>query len=712
MGRLIWGESGDFIALPAQRSLGSILERTENDPGKWILLWRRVPWEARTLYYAFRRHELERVIAADPSSAARPAVDALDLHERGRSPSVDAAAPPSELTLGGDPGPDARAVAVDRNDRAVAIAQSAGDPAAGFRPRPSVPHATGGFPGLGGFRSGRRSESPPAPVGSAPEEAPGGGFGIAPSEGDGGSKQGAGGMLDAVLSAEGPAEIQVGESALLDVRLEAAEGARPLAHAVSAAVSTEEQIRVILSVGDPAVEVIGPRILTLAPPARGRPTLSSFEVRAVTEGPARIAILFRQGTTELGSVSFDLEVTTAAPSTARVRGSDVAEPTPPPEEPTMTLLILEHQAGDEVRYRYLVDSDELALQYAEFQSASFLSRGSPGAAPLDYVRSIYRRIVERALVNRDDLALFSRELRAIGTDLCRQLFADDFARLLWKNRDRIGSIHITSWEPFIPWELVRLKDPDTGETDERFLCEYGLVRSLNGRKLPLQLELRDWSLLAAEYPEGSYDAVGGEIDAIRHMLPGFGIVPSEMEPRYDLILDTLAAPDFDVLHIAAHGHAEHDQIEQSELVIGDRRTATGQVIPVTLDPVTVREEAKLQARHPLVFLNACESGRQGASLTDWGGWPRAFLSAGAGAFVGTSWAVRERPAQEFAEAFYLSLLRGSTLTAAANAGRAAARALGDGSWLAFTVYGRLGAHAKAPAAPLAPQPEPTPPLGG
>nr|MBA2669951.1 hypothetical protein [Gemmatimonadota bacterium] len=74
--------------------------------------------------------------------------------------------------------------------------------------------------------------------------------------------------------------------------------------------------------------------------------------------------------------------------------------------------------------------------------------------------------------------------------------------------------------------------------------------------------------------------------------------------------------------------------------------------------------------------------------------------------------VRERPAQEFAEAFYSSLLRGSTLTAAANAGRAAARALGDGSWLAFTVYGRLGARAKAPAGPPVPQIEPTPPLGG
>ena len=36
---------------------------------------------------------------------------------------------------------------------------------------------------------------------------------------------------------------------------------------------------------------------------------------------------------------------------------------------------------------------------------------------------------------------------------------------------------------------------------------------------------------------------------------------------------------FDVLHIACHGLADHTKIEQSELIIGDRRTAQG-VVPV------------------------------------------------------------------------------------------------------------------------------------
>jgi CHAT domain-containing protein len=88
-----------------------------------------------------------------------------------------------------------------------------------------------------------------------------------------------------------------------------------------------------------------------------------------------------------------------------------------------------------------------------------------------------------------------------------------------------------------------------------------------------------------------------------------------------------------------------------------------------------------------VFLNACETGRIGAVLTAWGGWPNVFLRAGAGAFVGSSWAVRDKPAGVFATAFYNSLLDGGTLAEAASAARAEAKKLGDVSWLAYKVYG-------------------------
>lgn len=99
----------------------------------------------------------------------------------------------------------------------------------------------------------------------------------------------------------------------------------------------------------------------------------------------------------------------------------------------------------------------------------------------------------------------------------------------------------------------------------------------------------------------------------------------------------------------------------------------------------VGAEADLRGRQPLVFLNACESGRLGASLTEWDCWPKTFWERGAGAFVGISWPVRENPARVFAEAFYEALLGGRTLGEAAGAAREAAKPLGDASWLAASI---------------------------
>ena len=121
-------------------------------------------------------------------------------------------------------------------------------------------------------------------------------------------------------------------------------------------------------------------------------------------------------------------------------------------------------------------------------------------------------------------------------------------------------------------------------------------------------------------------------------------------------------------------------------VLADRRTPTG-VELVTLAPATVRARAKLKERRPIVFLNACQTSRQAPSLTDWGGWPRAFWETGVGVFVGTSWSVYEGPAVAFASSFYEALLSGFSLAEAAASGRTAAKATGDGSWLAYVVYG-------------------------
>ena len=65
-----------------------------------------------------------------------------------------------------------------------------------------------------------------------------------------------------------------------------------------------------------------------------------------------------------------------------------------------------------------------------------------------------------------------------------------------------------------------------------------------------------------------------------------------------------------------------------------------------------------------------------------------FLRAGAGAFIGSLWAVRDGSAFRFATNFYEQLKSGRTLGEAVNAGRQAVLSRGqDPAWLAYSVYG-------------------------
>jgi CHAT domain-containing protein len=105
---------------------------------------------------------------------------------------------------------------------------------------------------------------------------------------------------------------------------------------------------------------------------------------------------------------------------------------------------------------------------------------------------------------------------------------------------------------------------------------------------------------------------------------------------------------------------------------------------------TVRHEAELHAgdAQPMVVLNACQSARAGATLHGLGGFAEAFIEAGAGVFVGSSWSIGDAPAFAFVDALYENLVDGrQPLAAAAAAARRKARDEGDATWLAYVVYG-------------------------
>jgi CHAT domain-containing protein len=96
----------------------------------------------------------------------------------------------------------------------------------------------------------------------------------------------------------------------------------------------------------------------------------------------------------------------------------------------------------------------------------------------------------------------------------------------------------------------------------------------------------------------------------------------------------------------------------------------------------------IKMRSPLVFMNACRTAGSAPTYTQLSGWADKFLDAGASAFIGSLWEIRDSSAPIFAENVYGSLLSGTTLgNSVLNARKAIQEETGDPTWLAYALYG-------------------------
>ncbi|RYH09192.1 CHAT domain-containing protein [Tropicimonas sp. IMCC6043] len=504
--------------------------------------------------------------------------------------------------------------------------------------------------------------------------------------------------VDMTLSANAPAELEVGTEATILYLLERSAVARPLIHAIRTAARTDRSITVMLAMHGPALELIGQSIHVVDPPSADQPRSGFFRVRGREAGAARMELAFLQEGSQLGVIGLEMEVVEDEASTVAAPRRVPARPPRVADAGTLLLRISERMTGDEFRYEYFLYGPKLGV-VENFLSEPLRDAGGGRArTEIDFVRRIYERVTPE-LRSSADLRQLTSDLRRIGQMLSRELFPDDAIRRLWPMRDRIEVIQVVSFEPYVPWELVRLEHPDSQEVDDRFLAEYGLVRSSAGVEAAQTLELGDWCWMAANFPMGSLAAVGSETDFFTGPDPALvnpQIRLDSIEPTVDALLETLSRGEFDVLHLACHAESDHDAIEGARLIIGDRPGPEGAATRLGVDTVSIQAEARLKARRPLVFLNACETGREGVVLTSWGGWPKVFMERGAGAFVGSSWPVYDRPAAAFARQFYRVLLNGESLARAAREARNAAKGFGDASWLAFKIYGDPAAHCPVP----------------
>lgn len=454
------------------------------------------------------------------------------------------------------------------------------------------------------------------------------------------------------LRCDYPENVQVGVDFGVIVRIiVAAEGGAPLK-----SFPVPPQGRdVLLDVKADGMLVRGPFQLRvrIPPDADSEPVL--FELRPERPGPARISVTAWLDGNFLGEFTADVMVRRdPASSRRRAASSRLRKET---AEGAVTL---------QVNY----DPRERVYRFQLMDVGNPSEVLAPLPRPLDDQ-------VDRLIGRLESIGGASIGDRLVdeGAELWRGILPEQLRQQFWERRDKITQLRILGREDRVPWELMY--PADQGREDAGFLVE----------QFPVTRDVFDYPGWADRLaprparfvlPPHSPPAAYREVDYLRELLdagPEHETVVSAFNPLRELI----NSGDFGMLHFACHN---------------DFRVDEGSVIDLDGTPFTVtnlqaaRNRKTLESSAPLVFVNACRSADEALQYTRLAGWAEAFLGAGAGAFIGSLWAVRDRSAYTFAITLYEILKDGKTLGEAAAAAReAAARKPGDPAWLAYAVYG-------------------------
>ena len=563
------------------------------------------------------------------------------------------------------------------------LLQRVDDPAGG-------PVSLGPTPGAGPEADERRTAGRRPPSrGRAVEDdgadsagGPGGAGGAAP----GGTE-----MVRATVAAEMPDHPAVAVPAVVRVRvsratLDASAGTAATSTVLSVRPDAPLDVQVIPATN---VVLVGTDLDRLLLPLGGGWAELQFTVRPVAPGPVRVTVLVRQGRDLLGRLTLEAE----AVDPADVAGGQqaltraqvvVASATSPVLADVAWLEIAQLEREGQTRFQY------------ELRLPGVSQRITGTSAPIEdaeaFVANLFHEVQQLWFDRSDRPDAYLADLQDLGAHLFEKLFPQELQAALWDHRDELDNLLLLADEPFIPWELVHLKPPrGPRQKEPRFLGQHGLVR---------------WPFTPFP-PEPTLRARAGRVFAVCPDYADDTLDLSEVQAEAQFLTSTLGATSvvgttaqvrrllrrrggFDLLHFSGHGTADPGNIAEAKILLAGR-TVGGALVSDYLTSTTVAENVRLTGRHgdgPLVVLNACQVGRQGDDLTSLGGFARAFLEAGASAFVSCLWSVNQTPARVFVETFYARLLAGDTVAVAALAGRTAARADGDATWLAYVVYAR------------------------
>ncbi|SIM67100.1 CHAT domain-containing protein [Micromonospora cremea] len=472
----------------------------------------------------------------------------------------------------------------------------------------------------------------------------------------------AAGQPERLLVARAPTQVPAGQDLSVDVRI-VTEGrpfhpdavTSPLANLLVADDGTPVTVTVHAPAG---LHNEGPLQQTVLVTPTGDPPPIRFGFGARTAGLYRIDVTAWAGGTFLTEVSVEVSVAAGGPfRDGQPKTAPLGAPQARPGEVTMEVRF------DGSRYTFQLRSDAGELFAPVVESVT----NTPNAA----VENAIRELQQLAGGGSRYSARMTREvIRSAGIQLWSEMVPADVQDQFWQVGSGMSALTIATDYDVVPWELLY---PLSARQDSGFLVEQvPVVRRTYGQQLTRKVGLRDPRFVVPrQAPSGAHE----EIAAIRAIL---GAADGEPISRADDLLALINSGRLGATHFACHNTFSAD----GSFIDMDG----GRFKPALLAEASIRR--LLKETGPLVFINACRSAGAAPTYTKMLGWAQQFMSSGAGAFVGTLWAVRSESSARFATAFYRSFAEGATLGAAALAARREQQDDPlDPTWLAYTVYG-------------------------
>lgn len=320
--------------------------------------------------------------------------------------------------------------------------------------------------------------------------------------------------------------------------------------------------------------------------------------------------------------------------------------------------------------------------------------------PADTVRDLRPELPPQSPQGTTTLEDLPTLVGEVGEVMFRLIAPDRMRQYLSSNP---CSLTITTNDLELPWELMYDESLEESASEEGlgFLClQRPIARMPMGRAFPrLRPVTRHKDklrfLLIYADPDQNLAAAEREIDKIKSALePG-------SKSSHDIEVTTLRGEEvtgeklnkalltgrYDVIHFAGHAHFSEVDPDLSGLVLHGHERFLSQKIE------------RFVEGQPLVFLNACQTGRtanadapQKVGEYFWKpaeGLASAFLYGGALGCVGSLWPVYDDPAAEFAIEFYNQVLEGQMLGEAMRLARRTTRERHPDSitWASFVLYG-------------------------